>query len=266
MQTRYALNAAVQLARNPIPTKYYEPEEIALHFAARAKLRLVVQEWWLENGWGMPPLPAEVEAPAILARQLATFRYEDAAFVLLAERAGLTPVWLSYNGDKFYTGSNLKRSYLHPVYSTGAGRNGGLRTFKRKLADPKACTGMRFTEISTICGLGLPEYHNAHQDRVYPGAIRADNTAWVKNIGTAKQYYRAYLSLFLAHSVLFEDYHGGESGSELDGFTEQVFQPAYEELYSLFGLNPLIVKMSWRDEMKYYPADANWRNHGVNLV
>lgn len=54
----------------------------------RQDLKLKVEAWWQENMWGHPPLPA-AENMAILARCIATARYEDLAYASLAKKAGL---------------------------------------------------------------------------------------------------------------------------------------------------------------------------------
>jgi hypothetical protein len=248
-----------------VQAKYFDAQEASAELEVRSRLKVEVERWWIRNGWGFAPLPSVVK-PAVLARQLATFRYEDATFAVMAENSGMTPVWLSYNGDRMHTASSLKRTYLQPIFSSGVGRNGGLRLRKEFLASIQSSAGTELAAISTSKGVSLVQYHNMHQDRVYPGAVRADNTRWLRQIGKAKDYYLAYLSIFIAHAVLFEDYHGGESGAELGGFTDTVFEPAYEAVTEMFGMQPLMVRLPWWSDMQYYPSDANWRAHGVRLV
>lgn len=252
-----------------VTTDYHQACVAAETLQVREKIKPLVEEWWQENGWGMTSLP-QIPNAAVLARQLATFRYEDAVFASMSEEVGLVPVWFSYTGDKFSTESKLKRSYLHPVYCDGCGRNKGLKLrTERLVADMNRYSGRTLDQISTLHGVSLVEYHHEHLQQMYPDALTCDNTQWLKKIGTganaAKKYYCAYLSLFLAHAVLFEDYHGGESGTALDNFTSEVFEPAYAEVAKLFGVSPLIVKLPWWNELQYYPANSNWKDHGVRL-
>lgn len=249
-----------------VETGYCVPAAAADMLTSRESLKPLIEEWWNENGWGLCSIP-NVPRPAVLARQLASFRYEDATFALMAQGAGMTPVWLSYNGDNFHTSSSLKRSYLHPIFCSGLGKRKGLPVLHgEKIAKMDQAVGRSLDSIVTNGGSTLVQYHNAHQDRVFPGAVRGDNTAWVRQMGGVSQYYLAYLSMFIAHGVLFEDYHGGESGSALDSFTQDVFEPAYAGVLAMFGVCPIITKLPWWNEMRYYPADPNWRDHGIKLL
>ncbi len=247
-----------------VAVRYFTAEEAAEEQQRRASILLLVEEWWLENGWGWPDLPI-APSRAVIARQLHSFRYEDAVFATMAMSAGMSPVWMSYTGDKMSTESNLKRSYIRPVFCSGVGRNGGLKLKSEQLTTTEASFGRRLDQIKIVGGTLLADYHQRHQERMFPGALRGDSTAWVQQIGRARDYYAAYLSLFLAHAVLFEDYYAGESGPALGPFTLEVFEPAHQKLVDLFGVEPLLVKLPWWDGLQYYPADPNWNNHGIRI-
>jgi hypothetical protein len=105
----------------------------------------------------------------------------------------------------------------------------------------------------------------------YPPAVVEDlsqaNSLWG---GRANDYYEAYLSLFISHAILFEDYHGGESGAELGGFTARVFEPAFAALEERFGYTPIIVRLPWWKELGLFPdpelsARFPWRLHRFAL-
>jgi hypothetical protein len=98
-----------------------------------------------------------------------------------------------------------------------------------------------------------------------PGSIRVDMSEWLQRLGKAKNYYQAYLALFVAHNVLFEDYHGGEStgNGQLGGFTADVFEPAWHAVRDRFGVAPMITPLPWFPELAYYPANGEWMNHGI---
>ena len=231
----------------------------------RAEFKPLVEEWWEENGWGKPPLP-NLSNIGLIARPIATFRYEDALFVTLCERHGLTPVWSEYTGDKLSTVSNVKRSLLHVSFCSGRGRNNGLKIGRvQKLADVNRYIGQPLNTINTDAGT-LVDFHHQHQDRVFSNenaALRFDWTLWLKQIGSAKDYYEAYLSEFIAHAILFEDYHAGESGAILNNFSAVVFEPAWQAVSKRFGVPPLITPLPWHEDYRYYPADEHWREHGV---
>ena len=242
---------------------YHELADVAEELKRREKLRCVIDKYFSQLGFGYPPLPTSIQNMAIMARHIATFRYEDAAFTILARRAGLHPVWLEYTGDKMVSCSRVKMSLLTPFFCNGRGRNMGLRLRKERLAHIDMWNGEKIWKIQTKQGMSLLSYHHAHLERMMPGATRADITEWLEQIGNAKNYYSIYLTIFIAHGVLFEDYHGGESGNRLDRFTIDVFEPAWQSVVQRFGIKPLIVRLPWYDGFQYYPESRNWAEHGV---
>jgi hypothetical protein len=248
-----------------VPSACYTTlSEARTELERRRDLRSAVEEWWCRKGWGLPPLP-DLPNIAVMARQVGTFRYEDAAFVMRAEIAGLTPVWLEYTGDLMSTQSNYKRSLLELLYCEGRGRNGGLKIRrKEKFSCAQRWMGRPLNEIREGDRL-LLDLHHDHQDRVYPNAIRRDITGWLKQIGSAKDYYEAVCAMYIAHGVLFEDYHGGESGNVLDDFTARIFEPAWQATVGRFGVVPLIVKLPWGEGFRCYPMNEHWREHRIVL-
>ncbi|MEK7102665.1 MAG: hypothetical protein AAB912_03490, partial [Patescibacteria group bacterium] len=112
-------------------------------------------------------------------------------------------------------------------------------------------------------GTSLLSWHHAQLERMVPGATYADATPWLQKIGNAWAYYELALSIYVAHGVLFEDYHGGESGTKLDSFTVQVFEPAWEAVRRRFGVSPLIVRLPWGPGFDCYPNNQAWRDHGI---
>lgn len=253
--------------------RYYASLEDARELLlSRKAYRTTVEAWWGESG---VPFPQSLsgEPAGVLARHLASFRYEDAVFVLLAERAGLKPVWLTYKEDILATSSPYKVSLLRPRMVLRLGRTGTPVVEVAKLACPHKNDGKRLSGV--ICNHGsnqpLPEHHESLLRAHYPRASAEDlssaNALWG---GKADAYYTAYLSLFVAHGVLFEDYHGGESGAELGGFTERVFEPSFSAVEEKFGVRPVIVKLPWWRELSLYPdpgfsARVPWRLHSFAL-
>ncbi len=245
-------------------TVWYTPlEQSCQKLQERRGLREKIEAWWQTMGWGFPPLPKHVETPAVLARQVATFRYEDAVFKLLAEQARLTPVCLEYTGDRMNSNSNYKKSLIHPKFFERFGKNGGMVVHKRKLAGIMEWVNKPLNSIVLDHGELLTDFHHGLIGKLCPGYLYGDNSQWVKNIGGAKHYYPAFLSLFLAHAVLFEDYHGGESGQALGNLTDNLFVPTFQSIKQQFGVEPIIVKMPWAPELALYPPNGLWMDNGV---
>lgn len=227
-------------------------------------VRSRIEKWWADREWPIPNFPNGNFG--MLARNIATARYEDLVFAEMAKAVSLQPFWLEYTLDKFVSASNFKRSLVEPFFCSGKGRNGGWRTSKVKLASIPKNDGEKISDVQVdgiSNGISLVEYHHGLQKKFIPEAMRKDMSEVLIAFGTAKHYYSAYLSWFIVHGVLFEDYHGGESGDKLTDFTKGVFQPAWEQVRQETGLKPLIVPLPWWDGMQFFPANHDWLNHGI---
>lgn len=233
---------------------YHTPEGALLELERRQKLGVQekVQRFWASQGKEMPKLPS-IGNMAVFARQLATARFEDLAYRELALGAGFAPTWWEYTSDQFTHRSPLKRSYMHPGLCVGRDKN-GLRFRTKKLARMHDWERRELREIQTREGVSLVDWHHAHRDRVLGENIRLE---------VPIQTYPLFLSLFVAHGVLFEDYHGGESGAELDGFTVRKFEPAWHQVHELIGFSPIVVSMPWSSDFALYPATGEWEQYGV---
>ncbi|MEK7582973.1 MAG: hypothetical protein AAB483_01030 [Patescibacteria group bacterium] len=254
----------------------------------RQDLRAKVEAWWVTEGWGIPPFHVTTELPGFLVRNIATARYEDCLFALMAERAGFTPVWGQFVRDIHSMRSSVKKSYLVGEFCSGRGKRGGPKTDRHEfLRVANGRPGPKRTlhlvherwvdrEIRLITeertGESLVARHNGYQRRILgvEDDRRIEFSAWLRQerggkVDKSQAYYPRYLSMFVAHAVLFEDYHGGESGTELDGFTATVFEPAFKQVTERFGVSPIIVPLPWWPELAFYPhPDAgDWRTHGI---
>lgn len=220
-----------------------------------------VEKWWREKGFDFPTLP-DVENMAVLARQVATCRFEDVVFREMAMASGLTPTWLEYSADRFFNISNYKRSLLHPYMSSGLNKKKELISKKERLCDSTIWNGYPLRDIVTDTGISLVDHHHSLQNLVFGEVVRQDLSDLLVRMSGASGYYPFYLSLFLAHGVLFEDYHGGESGRVLSRFTEDTFEPAWRYVFEEFGLTPIIVALPWWDGMQYYPDSSDLDRYG----
>lgn len=264
---------------------YVRLEEAAEQLRSRERLRAEVSKFWGVQGWGPPPLP-QIQNLALISRNLPTARFEDIVYAALAQQAGLVPGWSTLCGDTMCAGSPIKTTYVQGQLILGRGGLGGLKLQKHEYLnaiDPRSLRGRPANsspahrhhkqvlwDIVTPGGDKLVDAHSAHQTAMLApllpsGVERFDITAWYRggNLMTSRQYYIALMSLFVAHAVLFEDFHGGESGEQLDAFTGEVFQPACHALKQLFGVMPLVVPLPWQREYAYFPASASWPEWNV---
>lgn len=266
---------------------YVDIHNAADVLSKRHSLREAVEAWWIEQRWGLPPLPCfdqpENHFLGLISRNCATARFEDLVFWLLAQQAGLVPCWSTYTGDHMCASSPIKASYIAGKVVTGKNWKGEplfqphmwLKPVNRR--DHKGAptnqhphhlwNGKPLREVVDLEGRRLVDILTTHQNEMIGSEpLRFDITDWYRKAGfhNSAEYYVALLSLCIAHGVLFEDFHGGESGDQLGAFTERVFQPAFHRLKMIFGVEPLVTPLPWWREMGYYPAHGlNWRECGA---
>lgn len=240
-------------------TYYIAPENARAVLEERKQLRSAIESDWFRNGISFPFELTHNTSYGVLARQLASFRFEDALFIRYAERAGLTPAWLPFTADKFVVCSKLKMSYIHPRLTQRYNKHSELIVQKTRLVrTPVQCSGMLLRDICVDNGERLVDWHQNRLLQAYPEAYVFDegvcNQDW---LGRFPSRYDAFLSLFVSHMVLVEDYHGGESGDELDDFTSSRFEPAFARVTERYGYRPLIIRLPWWNELALYP-DGQW--------
>ncbi len=246
---------------------YVDQDAAAEMLRTRTPLRDRVECWWAQQGFAFPDVFARHHQIGFVSRHLATARFEDAAFVVMAELMGLRPVWSTYIGDEFVTFSPVKCSYVQPlVFDRFAGKPDKPEPVLRKvrLANPECCQGERLNRIMVQGGSSLVAWHQNRLLTMYPGALVTDPTEIYRRLGGARNYYVFLLSLAAAHGVLFEDFHGGETGEPLMKFTREIFEPAFDKVAELFGAPPVVVRLPWWRELGYYVSEADlvngWRD------
>lgn len=249
---------------------YIALEDARYLLEERRVFRKAIEECWKAQGFAFPQAFLQ-EAPAgFVSRHLATARYEDCAFILMAESVGLRPIWSTYIQDRFVTHSPIKGSYLLPRIVAGFSPRGFPEIRKVILADTQAAEKTRqpLNEIFTGDNESLVSWHQNLLHAAYPQAVVTDPSDIYKARGGAKEYYPLLLSLAVAHGILFEDFHGGETGAGLQRFTREIFEPAFCAVQGIFGASPLIVPLPWWRELGYYvdPRRADqWRRDRVIL-
>lgn len=181
---------------------------------------------------------------AILPRPIATPSIELAWFAAQARSCGLTPMVLEFHADKFVTGNPTKLALGKMIFTDGMGRRGGLRTRSLSVVDLSACDGQRLSDICTHWGQPLIAFHHELLDAC-PNpcrVLRLDASEWfAKNGINAAAYYEAYLSLFVAHAVLFEAFD--PTTKQESRFIDAVVLPAYQAVVSKAHQRPLICSL-----------------------
>ena len=195
----------------------------------------------------------------VLARQVVSPNYELLHFLDLAKDIGLKPAFFEYAADKFIT-KNDDKYYLAKLYfHEGVGKNGGEITTSKKITDIDKYDGKLFADMETLWGDKFIEFHHKLAAPVINGAEIYDiSENYMRNGEIAEKYYFYYLSLFLCHAVLAENYLLNDTYNVL---TEKIFYPNFKKVWDTFGVKPLIVRMVASEEendlhWRYYPQDV----------
>ncbi len=240
---------------------FYKAKDALVELRRRQKtdLKEKVELWWKEKGCNKPNfLPKNGDCWGVLPRQIATIRIEDFIFYNKTKKIGLKPVWLEHTDDIFSSSSSYKKSLVCLPVTRGNGDGNTLV----KLSSIKAVNGKKLSKIELSKNQengikNIVDYHHNLQDKILGPITRYNVSDWFAEFGNANNYYLSFLSLFLSHAILFENFCGDqyEDESEKD-FDEGVFKPAYEKIYDIFGLAPIIVNFPWKQEMGFYPGKA----------
>lgn len=151
----------------------------------------------------------------------------------------LEPVLLEYNA-KFVARNNdsyhlCRLRFEHPTQPSGE---------CRRIVDFNTYEGRRFCEIQTLTGEPLHHVHRRLLAHEYGGLLQriGDISEWFDHASEqhAHKYFH-YLSLFVTHGVLFENFlaHDTEEQSLVLGRV----LPAFNAVCETFGVKPLIVRI-----------------------
>lgn len=214
----------------------------------------------LEKRWNDPVLEKKIDSYLcqdiplqfkngfrfVLFRHLCTPNYEMNRFVSATDAFGWKPVFAEYPKDKF-TPQNLSKYYLGKVcFHFGHGKKGGGKMKYINLINFNDSNGKPISSINTLWGQSLKDFHREWLLSRYPQFVGDDvffdSSEWFKNNGgSAKEYYKKLLALFIRHGILFENFLLSEDESV---FTRDYFLPAFLEVYEKMGAKPLIIALS----------------------
>ncbi|NTW13592.1 MAG: hypothetical protein HGA31_00985 [Candidatus Moranbacteria bacterium] len=197
------------------------------------------------------------EAPrAILSRQIPSPNFETLHFVEMTKDIGIRPAFFKYNNDKFVT-KNEDKYYLAKMYFlNGIGKNGGRKLSSLKAIDIDRFDGKFLIDIRTLWGEGFIDFHDRVREMIIPSIDTCDISGnYERNGGIASKYYSYYITLFVCHGILFENYLLKEAYGCL---TSDILLPAFKNIVESVGLKPLIVRLvpSESEEdvyWRYYP-------------
>lgn len=200
------------------------------------------------------------DAPRLmLARQVVSPNFELLHFLDLAKEIGLKPAFFEYASDKFIT-KNDDKYYLAKLYFfEGISKNGEPITTSKKITDIDKYDGKSFSEMKTLWGDDFIAFHHELAVSVIGGSEIYDiSKDYFRNGKTAENYYFYYLSLFVCHAVLAENYLLSDTYNSL---TNKIFYPNFKKVCDVFGVKPLIIRMVSNEKendlyWRYYPKEV----------
>jgi hypothetical protein len=197
---------------------------------------------------------------AVLFRQIATPNYEVRRFVSIVDALGkeYKPLFFEYTEDKFTDNNEWKYNLCKMSFFAGKGKKGGSKIERLNIIDFNSCRGKKLSEIVTIWGQKLTDFHRELVVNTYSHLdknVFYDASGWfVKSGGNAKEYYAHFLRLFLQNGILFENFMLNDM--EIS-FTKEVFLPALIRIRNESGKKPLIVALEPTD----IEGDNFWMCH-----
>ncbi len=195
------------------------------------------------------PEPLKEGPKAVIFRQLVTPNYEIRRFFSIADAMeGLEPLFWEYYDDKFTSNNEWKHSLGKLSFYNGKGKKGGSKVDTLKIIDFNTSNGKKISEVSTLWGQSLVDFHHEffnERFRTHKGTCY-DATAWFsRNGSTAQSYYEHFLTLFVRHGILFENFVLDDPIEA--AFTKEIFLPAFLKVWKKIGNKPLIVSLEPTD-------------------
>lgn len=188
---------------------------------------------------------------ATLVRHVATPNIELSYFLDLAKEINLNPIYLEYSKDRFVA-KNKNKYYICKFYIyNGKGKKWGDKVHTVKIVDFNTSEGKKFINIKTLWGERFIDFHHRILNIFSPEIRTFDISNWLNKRGLKSDiFYTHYLSLFVCHGVLFENFLN--SGKEKE-FTVKIVLPSLKRIENIFGIKPLIVPLDpIEDEANLY--------------
>lgn len=191
------------------------------------------------------PEPLRESPRAVIFRQITAANYENRRFLNLVNASdAIKPLFWEYWQDK-YTPNELKRPWGKLHFYHGQGKKGGEKVERVNIIDFNASNGKKIHEVETLWGEPLHHFHREllkSELKLTESSLFYDASDWFSRQGSrAKNYYESFLTLFVRHGILFEDFMLDAKESD---FIQGVFIPAFLEVWRKTGHKPLIVDLA----------------------
>ena len=217
---------------------YTRLSDIDEELAKRRKNKKLVKS--VEDFLGDYLLPEfKFEARSVISRPIITPNREFRYFMDLNAQMSLKPLGLEYH-DKFVA-KNPDKYHLARLYFAKEREDRSQFTSSVKIVDFNKYEGKNFKDVRTLNGDSLIDFHHSILIDEFPGmkGNLLDITSWFESARNVPGFYYMYfLSLFMCHGVLFDNYLLEDKG-EQDFFIQKIY-PSFLEVKRIFGVKPLI--------------------------
>lgn len=209
----------------------------------------------VEDFFGTKMLDILNERPrAVLSRSIGTPNLELKYFLDLTKEVGLDPLILEYD-DKFVS-KNKDKYHLGKLFFSRRLKNNKIVSVDTlKIVDFNKDEGKYFNNIKTVWGESIIDFHHKLLQSEVPELKDKilNFSEWFNETRESSDfYYLYYLSLFVCHGVLFENFLVGDKQER--SFINEKFLPSFREVERLFGVKPLIYPLlPFEEENNPYP-------------
>lgn len=180
----------------------------------------------------------------VVSREIMSPNHEFVFFYDIITKFGFSPLYLEYVSGKFVAKNETKYCLCKLYFfSENKKRKSEKIITSKRIVDFNFYEGFPMKDVRTINNIHLPDFHHRLLKESFPDFDMnsiVEFSDWFHDHRTQAQYYTHYLTLFLVHGVLFENYL--IDGPEKE-FTEKRFLPSFQEVIDIFGIKPLIVPM-----------------------
>lgn len=221
-------------------SKIYTPfSQIKFELEKRRKDKDLMKKVEIFFGSNMPNFMGKYPH-AVLSRSIATPNVELSYFLELSKELALDPLILEFP-DKLVA-KNLSKYYLCKLFFFRKNKKGNSIVVDTKnIINFNKDEGKELGKITTIYGDKLIDMHHKILLSKFPELKNKfiDFSDWFsKTRYISKYYYLYFLSLFVCHGVLFENFLFEDK--EEANFIKDKFLPSFKQIESLFGVKPLI--------------------------
>jgi len=198
---------------------------------------------------------------AVLFRHIITPNTEYRHFLSVVNGANIEPLGWEFLKDRFCTRNADKVGLIKMAFLERKNGDKYAARQYRRIGALTTSDNKKLNDINTFGDEPLVDFHHRLLKEHAPSIEIFDASPWYMVHGKkAKEYYKYFLSLFICHGVLFENFITNEK--EEKRFSKTIVMPAYREVVNRFGVKPLIVQLLPPDKA----ADNYWRCYPEDLM